>query len=252
MARPPRNRKTGAMTATERQRRWRAKVRRDLITKGDRAGLRTPKPRPEDNEFWPTPPCLRAALCYFVIPDLPAGPIWECGAGDGTLGDDIAATGRQVFMSDIDPQRRGIIRHDVYDPPPPETAGMIAVTNLPLSDERLDPFLTRILSLVDNGHLRGAVLLLRIDHTGADCRVGVMNRAVTKLTCCWRPRWIPGTTGSGRWWCVWVTWLAGTSGPPVDRSIGPTEMRAADVWPPSPRRTRSGARLMTDSLSVEV
>ena len=208
MAGKPRRGRKVALTKNERQRRWRARVRRDLIIKGDRAGLRTPKARPEDNEFWPTPPCLRAALTHYVIPNLPPDvPIWECGAGDGTLGDDIAATGRQVFMSDIDPPRRGILRHDIYDPPPFETAGMIAATNLPWSDERLDPFLARILSLLDSGHLRGAVLLFRIDHTGAGGRAAIMNRAVAIWTCCWRPRWVPGTTGNGRWWCVWVLWL---------------------------------------------
>ena len=120
-----------ALTKNERQSRWRAKKRRDLIIRGDRAGLKTPKARPEDNEFWPTPPCLRAALTHYVVPNLPAGRIiWECAAGDGTLGDTIAATGRQVFMSDIDPQRRGILRHDVYDPPPPETVGSIAVISI--------------------------------------------------------------------------------------------------------------------------
>jgi hypothetical protein len=220
-----------ALTATQRQRRWRAKRRRALIIKGDRAGLRTPKPRPEDNEFWPTPPCLRAALAYHVIPKLPAGVIWECGAGDGTLGDAIAITGRRVIMTDIDPQRRDISRHDFHDPPPPETKGSIVVTNLPWSDERLDPFLARALELRGSGWLRGVVLLLRIDHTGAGHRAAWINRAVAKCTCCWRPTWIPGTKGNGRWWCVWVTWLAGMNGPPVDYSLEPDELRAAGVWP---------------------
>jgi hypothetical protein len=227
-----------ALTKNERQSRWRAKKRRDLIIRGDRAGLKTPKARPEDNEFWPTPPCLRAALTYRVIPNLPAAPIWECGAGDGTLGDDIAATGRTVIMTDIDPQRRGIGRHDFHTAPPPETVGSIAVTNLPWSDERLDPFLARGLALLDSGHLRGLVLLLRIDHTGAGHRAAWINRAAAKLTCCWRPRWIPGTTGNGRWWCVWVTWLAGMDGPPMDYSLEPDELRAAGVWPGTLRGTR--------------
>jgi hypothetical protein len=215
-----------ALTATEMQRRWRAKKRRQLVTKGDRAPLRTPKPRPEDNEFWPTPPDLRAALVHWVIPGLPQGPIWECGAGDGVLGDDIAATGREVLMSDIDPQRRGILRHDIHNPPPPETFGMIAVTNLPWSDERLDPFLARLLFLLDGGHLRGVVLLLRPDHLGTQGRTAIFNRAASILTCCWRVRWIPGTTGQPRWWALWVTWLAGVGGPPVTRFREPADLRA--------------------------
>jgi hypothetical protein len=229
-----------ALTKNERQSRWRAKKRRDLIIRGDRAGLKTPKARPEDNEFWPTPPCLRAALTHYVVPNLPAGRIiWECAAGDGTLGDAIAATGRQVFMSDIDPQRRGILRHDVYDPPPPETVGSIAVTNLPWSEERLDPFIARMLGLLDEGHLRGVVLLLRADHVGgAQGRAPVFKRAAHLVTCCWRPIWIPGTKGNGRWWCLWVTWLADWQGPTNIRFLDPAELRGAGVWPASPPRAR--------------
>lgn len=247
MAGKPQGKRKVALTPTERQRRWRAIVRRRLLTAGDRAGLKTPKPRPEDNEFWPTPPCLRAALTYYVTPNLPAGRIWECGAGDGTLGDDIAATGRQVFMSDIDPQRRGILRHDVYDPPPPETVGSIAVTNLPWSEERLDPFLARMLGLLDEGHLRGVVLLLRADHVGgAQGRAPLFKRAAHIVTCCWRPRWIPGTKGNGRWWCLWVTWLAGWQGPTTARFLDPAELRAAGVWPISPRMTRRNMAKASD------
>jgi hypothetical protein len=128
-----------AMTATQMQQRWRAKKRRQLLTKGDRAPLRTPKPRPEDTEFWPTPPDLRAALVRYVIPGLPSGPIWECAAGDGVLGDDIAAAGREVLMSDIDPQRRGILRHDIHNPPPPETFGMIACRGRTSASTRFSP-----------------------------------------------------------------------------------------------------------------
>jgi hypothetical protein len=219
------------LTKTEMQRRWRAKKRRDLIIRGDRAGLRTPKARPEDNEFWPTPPCLRAALTWGVFPSVPEGAIWECAAGSGELGDDIAATGRQVIMTDIDPQRRGISRHDFYDAPPAATAGAIAVTNLPWSEERLDPFIARGLALVDSGHLRGLVLLLRIDHTGAGGRAAILNRAAAIWTCCWRPTWIPGTKGNGRWWCVWVLWLPGVSGATAIRFLEPAELRAAGVWP---------------------
>jgi hypothetical protein len=230
MAGKPHGGRKRALTATERQKRWRAKVRRRQVLAGHRdpASLRTRKARPEDNEFWPTPPCLRAALVARVLEGLPEDAvIWECGAGNGALGDAIAATGRRVIMTDIDPQRRDIRRHDVFDPPPSDTVGTIAVTNLPWSEERLDPFLARLLFLLDSGHLRGVVLLLRIDHTGAARRADIMNRAVAKLTCCWRPRWIPGTKGNGRWWCVWVTWLASESGPPVDRSIDLAELRAA-------------------------
>jgi hypothetical protein len=84
---------------------------------------------------------------------------------------------------------------------------------------------------VDSGHLRGLVLLLRIDHTGAGGRAAILNRAAAIWTCCWRPTWIPGTKGNGRWWCVWVLWLPGVSGATAIRFLEPAELRAAGVWP---------------------
>ena len=70
------------------------------------------------------PPDLRVALTEKVLPTLPAGPFWECAAGDGYLADAIAATGREVIASDIAPQRRGITRLDfLNDPPPNATRG---------------------------------------------------------------------------------------------------------------------------------
>jgi hypothetical protein len=223
-----------ALTPTERQRRWREKKRRQFrhAAHRDPASLRTSRARPDDSEFWPTPPCLRAALTSRVFPSLPAGTIWEAAAGDGYLSAHIeAATGRTVISTDIDPQRQGIGRHDFHNPPSREMAGSILVTNPPWSAERLDRYIARALALLDSEHLRGVVLLLRADHMGAGSRAAIFNRAAAIWTCCWRPRWIPGTTIGGRWWCVWVLWLAERRGPPVNYYLTPNELRAAGVWP---------------------
>jgi hypothetical protein len=98
-----------AMTKTERQRKWRAKVRRKKIWGRNRdPSARRPTPRRSDLDFWPTPPCLTAALIEVVLPLLPLGPIWEFAAGDGTLADALIAAGRQVFASDVERQRPGL------------------------------------------------------------------------------------------------------------------------------------------------
>jgi len=73
----------------------------------------------------------------------------------------------------------------------------------------------RRLGLLDSGHLIGAVMLQRADSAGTDGRVDVFNRAAAEWTCCWRPVWIPGSDGNGRWWFSWFVWLPGQSGPPV-------------------------------------
>jgi len=221
-----------AMTATERQRKWRAKMRRQKVwnenPNRDRSARRT-QPRREDLDFFPTPPDLRAAFVEKVLPILPPQLlIWECAAGDGRFGDTITAAGRQVFMSDIEPQRRGIIRLDLIRdaPPPSETRGAVAATNPPFpGSEAGDPFLHRIMALLDEGWLAGAVLLQRADSGGTDKHAEIFNRAVAEVTCCWRPIWIPGTQGGGRWWFAWFVWLAGRSGPPVNIRIRRSHLR---------------------------
>src|SRR5262249_26242290 len=101
-----------ALTATERQRRWRAKVRKRKLLGGRREnpafGART-----DDDDLFSTPPCLIAALIQFVLPTLPAAPIWDPAAGDGrALVDSLRTTGREVIATDIEPQRRDIARLD--------------------------------------------------------------------------------------------------------------------------------------------
>jgi hypothetical protein len=207
-----------AMTATERQRKWRAKVRRRIIFGGNPdPSARRRAPARDDLDFWPTPECLRESLTATILPTLPPGPVWECAAGDGYLADAIAAAGREVVASDVNPQQSGMLRLDfLNDPPPLMTHGSILITNPPFGKSGLlDPFLDRTLALLDKGHLRGAVLLARPDAAGTAGRADTFNRAAAEYTCCWRPVWIPGTSGNGRWWFTWFVWLADRRGPPV-------------------------------------
>ena len=48
------------------------------------AALR-PQPSRDGADYWPTPASLIGALIPHVLPTLPAGPVWECAAGDGRL-----------------------------------------------------------------------------------------------------------------------------------------------------------------------
>src|SRR6516165_12040451 len=97
-----------AMTATERQRKWRAKIRRRELLAGhrDHPSLRTSPLREDDRDFWPTPPCLTAALIEQVLPSLPAAPIWEAAAGDGYLVDALRAAGATLSGTTICATRR--------------------------------------------------------------------------------------------------------------------------------------------------
>jgi hypothetical protein len=209
------------MTATEYQRRWRKKVRRKKLLAGsrDRAALRPPRADGDrEQDLWSTPPCLSAALMEFVLPTLPAGVVWEAAAGAGVLVDALRAAGREVIASDNERQRRDIARLDyLVDAPRPATRGAVMITNPPFS--KLTDFINRTQELLDTGHLAGAALLVRMDFAGTDGRAEALNRAVAEWECCWRSRWIPGSTGNPRWWCLWATWLAGRSGPPTHERL---------------------------------
>jgi hypothetical protein len=216
------------MTATERQRRWRAKKRRAKIWLGNRdPSARRPQPKRTDKDFWPTPPELQVALIRHVLPLLPEGPIWEPAAGDGVLADALIQTGREVIQSDIDPQRRrGILHCDfIKDEPPPGTRGSILITNPPFNI--MDAFTERALALLDAGHLKAVVLLYRADKANTQERIEVFNRASHELTITARTKWVPGNGGeerSPRWWFTWITWLADKDGPPVHRRINRADL----------------------------
>jgi hypothetical protein len=139
-----------AMTATERQRRWRAKVRRQKLLAGkrDKPALRPPRNNDDVGDQDP-PSCLTAALTEFVLPTLPPGPIWEAAAGAGAIVDALRVAGRQVIASDIERQRRDIAQLDyLLGSPPAGTRGATMITNPPFS--KLDSFLRAHLR-VDRG-----------------------------------------------------------------------------------------------------
>jgi hypothetical protein len=171
---------------------------------------------------------LTAALVEVVLPLLPLGPIWEFAAGDGALVDALIVAGRQVFGSDVQRQRREFLQHDfLNESPPPATRGMLGITNPPFAGSKLgDPFIKRTLEQLDAGHLSAAVLLQRADASGTDSRAEVFNRAAYEITCCWRPLWIPGTKGGGRWWSQWFVWLPGQPGPTISRHVRRRDLHA--------------------------
>jgi hypothetical protein len=214
------------MTATERQRRWRAKKRRAGIWGKNRdPSARRPMPKRTDRDFWPTPPELQIALTRHVLPLLPDGPIWECAAGDGVLADALIEAGREVILSDIDPQRRDVrLCNFIADDPPTGTRESVAITNPPFN--AIDAFCERALKLLDAGHLKAVVLLYRADNLNTQERIEVFNRAAHELTITARTRWLPVNRGddSPRWWFSWVTWLAGKEGPPVHRRINRADL----------------------------
>jgi hypothetical protein len=131
--------------------------------------------------------------------------------------------GRVVLASDLYPRCSGVARCDfLHDPVPEAARGSVAVTNPPFN--ALDPFIARGLELLDRGLLSGLALLVRSDAPFTDGRATAFNRASHEFACCWRPTWIAGTKGNGRWSACWFVWRADRSGPRITRSL-----RRADV-----------------------
>jgi hypothetical protein len=164
-------------------------------------------------DFWPTPPCLIAALIRYVLPVLPDAAIWEPAAGAGGLVRALRSTGRKVIATDFYPQD-GSAPHDfIADPPLAETAAAIVITNPP--NNQWDDFLDRGLALQASGALKGLVLLLRHDYLQAGGRVDVLNQAIQEVHCNWRPIWIPDTEGNPRHSFHWLSWHEGLRRPPL-------------------------------------
>jgi hypothetical protein len=164
------------------------------------------QPKRTGPDFWPTPACLIEAACTYMLPALPAAPLWECAAGDGRLAAALGAT----VATDRFPQD-GSPPLDFLSAPPP-ISGLIAFTNPPYHSSA--KFMQRGLRLIDDGALRGLVLLLRHDHLMAAGKVNALNRATLEVHCNWRPRWIPDTDGNPRWAFAWVYWGDGPRQPP--------------------------------------
>jgi hypothetical protein len=156
-----------------------------------------------------------------MLPTLPSATIWEMCAGDGRLALALRAAGCRVVASDIEPRGEGIARIDFLHDDPPKRA-LIACSNPP--HNQLTAFIARGLQLIDANRLAGLVLLVRGDALWAASRAAAFNRASLIVTCCWRPVWVEGTSGNGRWANAWVIWLQ-DAGPPSARWVPPFRKR---------------------------
>ena len=190
----------------------------DIRQGRDPAALRPMPKRDGLDNTWLTPSCLSTALIKKVLPHLnPDLPIWECAAGDGRILDALCAAGRKVIATDIAPQRDDIGRLDFLTETMPESAiGGALITNPPFARSGLgDRFFARALKLLDRKKLVVVIFLQRDGAASTDGRAEIFGRAACEFRCCWRPRWIPGSTEGPRWAFSWSVWHADSAGPPV-------------------------------------
>lgn len=178
-----------------------------ISRRADPSPLR-PAPARNGPDYWPTPPCLLAALTSHLLPSIPPGRIWEPACGDGRLAEAMRAAGRNVVATDAYRIPALNFLHDA--PPDPKLVAL--VTNAPFN--RLNEFITRALQHHDSGMVQDAVLLLRGDHPMAQKRAPLLRRAHSLWYCCWRPRWIEHSTTPPRWSFIWAHWKREYKGPP--------------------------------------
>jgi hypothetical protein len=201
----------------------------------DPASLR-PQPRRYGHDFWATPACLTKALIGHVLPNLQRGAMWECAAGDGRLAQALCGAGYTVLASDVEPRSGGIEQRDFLRDEPPQN-GLIAVTNPPFN--KINHFLARGLQLLDGGLIASLVLLVRSDALTAATRANIFNRAAGILTRCWRPVWVEGSNGNGRWSNAWVWWRPDYPGPPAAYWLKPERQQRQILLPLSVPAGRS-------------
>jgi hypothetical protein len=137
----------------------------------------------------------------------------------------------------------------------------ILATNPPFNAH--SAFNQRALYLLDTNELDAVVLLFRHDHlqsesrTPPHCRLDALRRATQIFFCPWRPTWIAGTAGNGRWsnsWVLWQryvaprrpVWLTRRTALTDRTEHGPAQMRAGIAG------AETGAPLTTDRPSTSL
>jgi hypothetical protein len=139
---------------------------------------------------------------------VPQGPVWEPAPGNGALTDAIIAAGRYVVTTST----------DFLTCPVPKDVRILA-TNPPFHLH--SAFLARSMTMLDANDMDAVVLLFRHDHLQSEsrtpprCRIAALNRATQVFICPWRPTWIPGSGGNGRWSNAWVLWMRNAEPRPV-------------------------------------
>jgi hypothetical protein len=80
---------------------------------------------------------------------------------------------------------------------------------------------------------------VRCDALTAASRAGAFDRASSIVTCCWRPVWVKGTRGNGRWANAWISWLPDDTGPPKAHWVLP-QQKQRPLFPASGSRLPVG------------
>jgi hypothetical protein len=168
-----------------------------------------------ENDFYPTEEACTETLYEFLIENRfieAAAPVYEPACGDGAISKVFEKHGHVVHSSDLFPQYDGatvknfltddfMIDRETFITP-------LVVTNPPYAMPWINQFMER---MNDIAHNDGALcaMLMRNEVDCASTRRKYFEKSpfyLGKLVLTWRPRWIPGSTGSPRHNYAWYIW----------------------------------------------
>ena len=218
----------------------------DQTTRAVRHGYRLSAYKRKANDFYPTPSDLAISLALGLSRlglDLPRVALDPCG-GDGALHRSLAPFGVDVRLSDLYPEMyptaQGYIAGQPLDASDPEQlkyafelAGpdcTAVITNTPHNTREACAIVENLIALVDGEHADFVAALFRSIWGAEPGRLPYLNRPsfYGEILCCWRARWIPGTTKSPMHAYTWYVWgKTPRKGPSLKVRIGKQEATAA-------------------------
>ena len=177
----------------------------------------------KDHDFYPTPADLVASLPLGLSRlglGLPQVALDPCG-GDGALRRSLAPFGVDVGLSDLYPERypaAGYVSREPLNACDPEhlrssleQAGLACraiITNTPHNTFEACAIVSNLIALVEGQRLDLVAALFRSIWGSEPGRLAYLNRAsfCGEVACCWRCRWIEGSTGSPMHAYSWYIW----------------------------------------------
>jgi hypothetical protein len=196
------------------------------------------------NDFYPTPSDLAIGLTLGLPRlglGLPRVALDPCG-GDGSLRHCMKPLGVDVRLSDLYPEMYattdGYVTREPLDASDPQHlrhafglagAGCTAiVTNTPHNTKEACAIVENLITLVEGQRVEFAVALFRSIWGAEPGRLPYLDRPsfYGEICCCWRPRWIAGTTGSPMHAYAWYVWRhTPRTGPSLKVRIGKAEAK---------------------------
>ena len=176
------------------------------------------------NDFYPTEAaCTEALIQYLKDEHLyygPSQPMYEPACGDGAIVKVFKAHGHMVHASDLHPQMDGgIVKNFLTDDfmiDRETDIRPLVITNPPYAQPWIDLFIARMIELVKNDGAIGALLMRNEVDCAKSRRPFFQDNPFYhgKLVLNWRPRWVPGSTGSPRHNYAWYV-FSGLVGKPT-------------------------------------